>query len=290
MELATLFLAATLLAPGGLQAQPQPVRSGAETRQQDQLRAGSYDEAGNPLQQRDRDQIQELIRARIDREGSMSEDERSRMRENLRECAALGLHDKDLETLFPGGPGRGRITTETMLRNQERVLTMARQGLSAELVVQKFREGRLKGATDEMLEGAIHRIETNTRTAHRAMNRARDDGITPHPDPAMERRLMHGVALDLWRGLRDEDLDHLHEYARVRSRNGTCTTLDLAAAAETATQLRELGVEGERATRFAGEALREGYNARDVRGFGLMMMAAHMHGEHAEDVLSMSMR
>ncbi|RKZ11784.1 hypothetical protein DRQ32_05150 [bacterium] len=90
--------------------------------------------------------------------------------------------------------------------------------------------------------------------------------------------------MNMWRGLEEGELDQLRTRARERLRDGSCDLTDLSAAAETATELKEMGVGSERAMNLCGEALRQGYSAEDMRGLGHMVMAAHRNGEPGDAV------
>jgi hypothetical protein len=116
------------------------------------------------------------------------------------------------------------------------------------------------------------------------MERAREKGVTPG-DADAERRQTREMAMHMWRGLDEEDGDQLCERARLRLRDGSCTTEDLTAAAETAAKFKEMGIERRRAVEVAGEALQYGYTAREMRQLSWMVMTAHMHGGPHDEVL-----
>jgi hypothetical protein len=70
-------------------------------------------------------------------------------------------------------------------------------------------------------------------------------------------------------------VDQLRTRARERSRERACTLEDLVAASETATRLREEGVEARRAVRVTGDALAKGYGAEELRRLQYMMVYRH---------------
>jgi hypothetical protein len=243
-----------------------------QTRNREQARDMQSDPQG--------DMLRERIRDRIQNEDGLQDQDRERLRKHLGECDELGLSDEDVATLFDESQ-----PLKKQIRTQERVLEMAREGLPHEPVMQKLREGRRKGANDEALERVCDRMEAQVRTAARVMERAREDGVTPGDDDA-ERRRTREMAMHMWHGLDEGDMDQLRERARQRLRDGSCTTEDLAAASETAMKLKEMGVERERAVRLSGDALQNGYTSREMRQIGWMVMTAHMHGGPQDDVCS----
>jgi hypothetical protein len=241
------------------------------TRERKEVRDAAQDSQGDALRDR--------VRDRIENEQGLDDQERERLRQHLAECKQLGLDDETVTALFDESkPLRAQI------RTQERIIGMAREGLPHEPVMQKMREGRRKGASEEALERVCARMEEHVRAAERVMERARRDGVT-RGDPDVERRRTREMATQMWRGLNEEDGDQLCERARLRLRDGSCTTEDLTAAAETAAKLKELGIERHRAVGVAGEALQYGYTAREMRQLGWMVMTAHMHGGPDGEVL-----
>jgi hypothetical protein len=108
--------------------------------------------------------------------------------------------------------------------------------------------------SDEVLERACDQMEGNVRTANQFMKRAHEDGVETGNEDA-ERRQTREMAMNMWRGLNEEEMDQIRERARLRLRDGSCSTEELTAAAETATKLKEMGVERKRALRLAGDAL-----------------------------------
>jgi hypothetical protein len=279
----TRILSAGLLVAGAL-AMAVPVRAqGTVDPVQDQLRSQERD------RQEDAAQVgagsMERIRQRLETAGGLDETARERMRANLDACEALGLGVPELEALFPGAEVRTRLSVQTQLKLQEQVLAMERRGEGAEPVLEKLAEGCMKGAGEPLLLQAAERMQRHVATAHRFVEQVGREGVTLPESAGTRRTLAHGLALDLWRGLDAGDLDHLRERARDRLRNGSCDLVDVAAAAETAAQLRENGVEGGRAVRLAGQALQQGYTAREMRQIAHMYQAAHRGGGDGEETL-----
>jgi hypothetical protein len=186
---------------------------------------------------------------------------------------------------MPGA--RSRMSATELSRMQQRVLAAAEEGMAADLMAAKLREGRMKGAAPEAIEAAVTQMETHLRFAQREMRRAAAEGVTPNEDPARERHLQRGLALDMWRGLGEGDLTHLREQARLRAMDGSCSTTELAAAAETATVLMEQNQDRQRVRDMLGEGLRQGYTAEEMRRIGAMAQAAHRRGGPPEEVLTM---
>lgn len=243
----------------------------AQVRNREQVQNTEQDPQGDVLRQR--------IRERIENEDGLQEQERERLRQHLGECKQLGIDDEITAALFDETEPLKR-----QIRIQERVLAMAREGLPVEPVMKKLQEGRRKGANEEILEQVCNRMEAHVRTANRIMQRAHQDGVEPDT-PEAELRQTREMAKYMWRGLKEEDMDQLRERARLRLRDGSCTTEDLAAAAETATQLHEMNVERQRAVRLAGEALQNGYTVQEMKQLRWMVMTARVHGGTGDDVL-----
>jgi hypothetical protein len=228
--------------------------------------------------------VGDRVEARLT-EAELSPESREQMRQNLRQILELDLAAEQVEALFPGArPGRGPAP-EVMLRWQHRVLAAAAEGLPADALLDKLCEGRRKGADPQRLEHAFSRMEAQVRLAQRALQGAHAQGVTAQVDPSNERALMRGLALGLWRGLGEDELGDLVAGCAGRTAPGSCTTLELCAAAETAVQLREHGVDPARATGLAKAALARGYSARDIRRIAHMVAAGRLHGDHVEEVL-----
>ncbi|MFH1755328.1 MAG: hypothetical protein ABIA59_06450 [Candidatus Latescibacterota bacterium] len=245
----------------------------------DQTQLQNRDQIQNREQGAQGDALRLRIRERIDREDGLQDQERVRLREHLGECKQLGLEDDVLAALFCE-----QEPLQKQIKTQERVLAMAREGVPVEPFAQKLQEGRRKGANPQVMEQVCTRIEKNLRIAHHYMQRVHEDGVETGNLDA-ERRRTQQMAMNMWHGLEEGDLEQLRERARLRLRDGSCTTEDVAASAETATQLKEMGIERQRAVRLAGDALQNGYSAQEMRQLGWMIRTAHMHGGPPEDVV-----
>lgn len=221
----------------------------------------------------DPEQLRERIRDRIRAEDGMDDAQKLRMENQLERCLRLGLTDDEIEGLFPM-PGRDNgMTAAYLFRMQERIMAGAESGMPVDLLADKLREGRMKGASPEAIEGAVARMEEHLRFAHRLMRRSVEEGVTPSANEEAERHLQRGMALNMWRGLQEGDLDHLREQARLRARDGSCSTTELAAAAETTTSLIEQGLDRQRSREMLGLGLRQGYTAEEMRRIAMMAQA-----------------
>lgn len=222
--------------------------------------------------------LRERIQERIRSARNLSDGERVEMQTNLEACIRSGVSDPGLETVFPR-TGRGRqISTQTMLQLQTRVRVMAQEGLPVEPVLAKVQEALMKGVPEPGLGQVSERVERHVREAKRIMTQARADGIQPAADARRERQMIRELAQQMWRGTTAQDVDALRTQARERTRSRVCTAEDLVATSETVTRLREEGVEARRATRVAGEALRQGYGAEEMRRLQYMMVYRHREG------------
>ena len=229
-------------------------------------------------QDSDRDQY----RDRIDQDAGLNEAQRDRMRTRLQDCEDAGLSGDQLDALYP--EGGSQYSPEARLRMQERVLELAREGQPVDLLCEKIGEGEMKRAREQDVEKAVQRMGEYVGEAHRYMEQAKGDGVAGLDDAANERHLQRGLAMNMWRGLEEGELEQLRTQARERLRGGSCDLTDLSAAAETATELKEMGVGSDRALGLCGEALRQGYAAEDMRGLGHMVMAAHKNGESGDEM------
>lgn len=249
----------------------QDESSTAQVRSREETRNAAQDPQGEMLRER--------IRERIENEEGLKEQERERLRQHLGECEKQGFDDALLAALFnQASPLREQI------RSQERVLALAREGLPIEPLAQKMQEGRRKGVDQETLEQVCTRLGEYVRAAHRLMERARESGISAGDENA-ERRHVRETAMHMWRGLEEGDMDRLQIRARKRLQDGSCTTEDLVAAAETATRLSEIGIERNRSVRLAGNALQYGYTPRQMQQLVWAVMTANMHGGPQDDVI-----
>jgi hypothetical protein len=200
------------------------------------------------------------------------------MEANLEACLRSGVTDPGLETFFPGNGKARQISTQTMLQLQTRLRAMAQEGLPAEPALAKVREALMKGVPDAGLAQVCERAEQHVREAKRIMTQAKADGIQPAPDARREQQMIREMAQQMWRGTAPADMDGLRTRARDRLRSRPCTMEDLVAASETATRLREEGVEARRAMQVTGEALQQGYGAREMRQLQYMMVYRHREG------------
>jgi hypothetical protein len=201
------------------------------------------------------------------------------MHANLETCIELGVTEPGLEAVFPGEGEQRRISTKTMLQLQNRVMTAAREGLPVEPMLAKVQEGRTKGVPEPLLEQACVRMENNVRTANQIMKKAMNDGVEPPKDQVQNKRMQREMAQQMWRGMNEEGYDQLRKRAQLRLRDGECDAEDLVAAGEVATRLLEAGVDRERAVRFSGDALQQGYRAQEMRRIQLMVASQQHRGE-----------
>ncbi len=228
---------------------------------------------------------------RVDQYDSLSDQDRQRMRQHLEECIQYDLPEDQMETLFPENPDG--VSMRSQMRLQETVLELARDGMPTDLPCRKWEEGVMKGAPEPVLENAVERMGQYTRHAHQYMEQARHEGLDGVGSPQVERQLERGIAMDMWRGLDEKELDQLRAHARERLRDGDCSLVDLAAASETATELKEMGMDSDRAIGLCGEALQQGYRGQELRQIGHMYMAAQMHqgdGDNVYEALHMRVR
>jgi hypothetical protein len=230
----------------------------------------------------DSDRDGDRYRDRIDQDSSLNEAQRDRMQTRLQDCKDLAVSGDQLDALFP--EGGSQYSAESRLRMQERVLELAREGQPVDLLCEKIGEGEMKRAREQDVEKAVQRMGEYVGEAHRYMEQAKGDGVSGLDNAADERHLQRGLTMNMWRGLEEGELAQLRTQARERLRDGSCNLTDLSAAAETATELKEMGVGSDRAMSLCGEALRQGYPAEDIRGLGHMVMAAHMNGESGDEM------
>lgn len=252
------------------------------------LLAQGADGGGAQLEQQagelDRARTRDQIRTHIDTAPGLDEGQRSRMHNNLNACIELSIPPAALAGVFPDANGNG-ASAESMLRLQEQVMRMAREGLTVEPLLNKAQEGRTKGVPDPALERACERMEQYTRTASRMMSRFQQSGIDVPGEPAGQRRMQGEMARQMWRGMEEPDYDQLRERAQQRLRDGSCDASDVVAASEVATRLREAGVERARAMEFAGAAIQQGYRYQEMRQLQIIVAARAQRGEPMRDLL-----
>jgi len=271
-----VVLAAVFVA-GGLML----VDTATAQNQDDPAQVRNRQEARNTDQEPKGDALQQRIRDRIENEEGLQTQERQQLKQHLGECKQLGLEDATLAVLFDESQ-----PLKKQLRTQERILNMIREGLPAEPVMRKLQEGQRKGVTAEVLEKVCTQMENHVRTADRVMKQARQDGLASG-DPVAEQKRTGEMAMHMWRGLKEDNMDQLRERARLRLRDGSCSTQDLTVASETAAKIKELGIEQNRAVKLAGEALQYGYTVQEMRQLGWMVMTAHMRGGQDHEVMEM---
>lgn len=224
-------------------------------------------------QDRIQDQIRDRIQDRIRTASDLTTQERAAMQQNLEACYRAGAASGWLSAVFPGEPRGRQISAQTMLKLQGRVRAAAQEGLPVEAVLAKIQEARTKGVPEANLERVCERMEDHVREARRIMTQAKADGIKP--GPRRESQMIQELAQHMWRGTSAADVDELRTRARERSRDRICTLEDLTVASETATRLREEGVDARRAMRVTGDALAKGYGAEELRRLQYMMVYRH---------------
>jgi hypothetical protein len=234
--------------------------------------------AGEPDRLQEREMLRQQIRDRIDADPGLGAAERERMQQNLRNCLQLELGDDQVEGLFPISGHKNGISANELIQLQDRVITAADAGLAADLLADKVREGRMKQVDPGAMNRVMDRLEQNLRFAHRVMTQAAADGVTPAGDAVAERQMQRGMAMNMWRGLQEDDVEHLRERARLRLQDGQCSTVELAAAAETTTEFLEAGVERQRSREIVGTGLEQGYGAREIRQMGQMVRVSAQRG------------
>jgi hypothetical protein len=246
---------------------------------QDRTHDGIGDQAGSgdaeAAADQDRDQLRQRLHDRIQDCPATAEQKRE-MTRNLDEGLRLRLDGQTLETLYPENGKRGKAEEAgLLLKFQRHVLGAAAEGLPAEALAAKIREGRMKGVPAEALAGAVEKLQQQLRTSERIMERADKSGVEIPSDPAQRRQQVRELSRTLAQGLDEPSLDQLRQRACDRARDGSCRTGVLVAAAGAAARLHESGIETGRAVRIAGDALRSGYDAAQMNRIGLMTMAAH---------------
>ena len=229
-------------------------------------------------QQFSKDQVRNNLHDNVNAAAGLSDGERKQMHANVDACVDLDISQAGLEALFPGEQKQARVSAQTMLRLQNRVMTAAHEGLPVEPMVAKIQEGRTKGVPEPALEQACVRMENNLRTANQIMKHAVDEGFEPPRDQTQNRYMKTEMAQQMWRGTKEQDYDQLRDRARIRLRDGSCDVDDLVSAGELATRLCEVGVERQRALQLSGDALENGYRAREMRQLQLMVAGNQQGG------------
>jgi hypothetical protein len=196
------------------------------------------------------------------------------MLENLEACLRQGASPQDIESLFPRGEGGPELEAGAMLRIQTRVRAMLREGVSPELVLDKVREGTVKGVAAPTLERVVDKMEGDVRSAHRYLNRIQAEDGSGEVDAQRRQMLERHLSLDMWGGLEEGDLDQLRSRARLR--DGSCDPSDLVSAADVVAVAQERGMHRDEALGLAGDALEAGYTHREMRTLGAMVAAAKL--------------
>ena len=275
-----LVLAATLAAPAVAQDEgdlPDATRAQIQDRAQARLETGEGEQAGDAI--RTREQVRATIQQRIEGDEALNEQERLALQNNLQQAVRLGLDAEELDVLFDEGGDRIKLQTRTRLRLQECVLEAAAEDLPVEPIMNKLREGQLKGAGDEARLRVAEKVEAHVRNARQLMQQVGAEGAAVPEGTAERNRFMGAIADCQWRGLEQGDLDQLRLRTRDRLQDGSCQLEEIAAAAETAVQLRERGVEREQAVKMAGEALAAGYTTREMQQIRAVVRAQDGAGE-----------
>jgi hypothetical protein len=225
------------------------------------------------------------LRDRIRTNESMDAQLRGAMLDNLEECLNQGMTPDDIEVMFPRHGADSEMDAGTMLRMQQRVREMISGGHSPGLMLDKMREGHVKGVAMPMLERAVTRTETNMRRANEFLGGM--DSAAPDMDAGPQHRQMleRHLALNMWSGLEDGDLDHLRD--RSRMRDHSMSRSDLVSATDVLTVARQRGMDRGDALDLVGDAIEAGYTHREMRMLGSMMTAAGMddHGDKVREHL-----
>jgi hypothetical protein len=251
--------------------QAGPIAEGTQTRTRAQERLLKQE----PTQTQAGELIRERIRERIRVARDVSQDDQAAMQANLGALVRAGVTDPALETVFPGYGKARPISVPTMLRLQTRLATMGQDGLPTEPVLAKVQEALMKGVSDSGLARVCERAENHVRAAKQIMTRAQADGAAPAGEALRERQMIREMAQQMWRGTDPDEIEALRLRTRDRLRAKGGSVADLVAATETATRLREEGVDAKRAMRVAGEALQAGYGAPELRKFQYMLVYRH---------------
>lgn len=254
------------------------VLGAAETTAQTQG-TGHGQSEGQPAMERGQGDVsRDQLHSQIDAAGHLSMEERRTMHANLDACFQMNMPGPMLQAVFPGSSHR-QMSGEAMIGLQNRVMATGRGGLPVELMLAKIQEGRMKGVPAPVLAGACDRMDGYLRAADRIMTQSREHGLEPPRDPIQQHRMHQEMAMQMWRGMSEEDYGQLGEQARLRLRDGSCGIVDLVSAGETATWLQEEGVAAARAVRVTGEALRHGYRAKEMMQLQYMVMNRHRAGD-----------
>ncbi len=229
------------------------------------------------------------LRSRIESCPSLDAGQRGAMLGNLEEVLRLGASPVEIEPAFPRHGGELGIDPSAMVRIQDRVRDMLSDGLPPQLLLDKLREGEVKGVPAPMLERAVVQMENNVRRAHRFLSEMPSVGGNHEVDPQHQQMLERHLALNMWSGLEEGDLDHLLD--RSRMRETACAPSDLVSATDVLTIARQRGMDRDQALDLVGDAIESGYTHQEMRTLGAMMAATEMdqHGDQVRDHLRQGM-
>jgi hypothetical protein len=208
--------------------------------------------------------------------------QRSRMHGNLHSFLDAGLEPNRLVGLFPATE-QPHLPGPEALRAQEVVHDALAAGLPTDLILAKVQEGCRKRVPPARVADAAFRMGESLRVAADFLQTATRSGVEDRAGPP------HGwvgnVALNLWGGLTDQDLDQLHQKAVGRVRAGGCTVEELVAASDCAASLFNIGAAHDQAVEIAGEALDSGMTPAQMREMSALMAIAQLEAP-VDDVLT----
>lgn len=222
------------------------------------------------------------IEQRIRDAPDLSDTDRACMLDNFAATCALGIPAAVVESVFPGAGHE--LPPGLLLELQQSVIDAAVEGLPVDLVLDKVREGRIKGATEAQLIEATRRMVFNIRSAGRIVDSVSFRAEMSAAIPAARQHMLDEVAQQLWRGLTEHGYLSLCETGRrVEER---CDAVDLVAAGEVAVRLIEAGADHDRALEFARETIRRGYREQEMRQIQLMVVTCHQHGGGSDEFIA----
>jgi hypothetical protein len=277
--LAALLLATVMLLPAAARAQAE---TPAETPTDTPTETPADTPTDAPRGEMTREQVREQIRARIERHAAGGheggEQLRQRLRQNLRSCWRHGLSGQEMAALFPEAELGSVDRARGLLAVQDRVLDTAAQDLPVGLMIGKLQEGRMKRVPAQRIAGALDQTADHLARAHRMLEGAVSDGVTPPRSRAERQHATQEMARCLWDGLGEGDLERIREQARERARERQCTTEDFVGACQAAAGFARGGLEPREAAEMAGRALGRGYSGGELRTMGHLMAAGPGHG------------
>jgi hypothetical protein len=285
--LTVLVVAAMLwVVPVAAQDDESPAQLREQTREQirEQDRTRLEGDPGDPLQEQERQQLQQRLREGVDSADGLEVRERTQMRAHLEVCLSADVPPEDLAGLFPV-EGQRRLETGTALKLQERVVAALQAGLPVEPLLAKIREGYVKGVPEARIEAAAGRVADHLSAARAALETARTEGMSAPEDPRRQREQIRTMTQHMWSGLEEGDLVRLREQARLRLRDGSCSTDDFVGACGAAARMMEHGAARADAVDTAGEALRHGWNRSEMSELGAMVAAGELRGGPVDRML-----